>query len=116
MPILERMLEIIIPVFMIVSVGYFYARRYRPDMGVFNRIALEVCTPMLTYSALASRTFEIERYLPLLAGGALLIFGAGLLAWPLALPITLITVGGMSKWVDQEKTTLALSLEPPSTT
>ena len=65
MPILERMLEIIIPVFMIVSVGYFYARRYRPDMGVFNRIALEICTPMLTYSALASRTFEIERYLPL---------------------------------------------------
>lgn len=97
MPILERMLEIIIPVFMIVSVGYFYARRYRPDMGVFNRIALEVCTPMLTYSALASRTFEIERYLPLLTGGALLIFGAGLLAWPLALltrqsPRTLVPV------------------------
>ena len=97
MPILERLLEIIIPVFMIVSVGYFYARRYRPDMGMFNRIALEVCTPMLTYSALASRTFEIERYLPLLAGGALLIFGAGLLAWPLALlarqsPRTLVPV------------------------
>lgn len=85
MPIIERLLEIIIPVFLIVAVGYVYARRHRPDMTLFNRIALEVCTPMLTYSALASKTFEIERYLPVLAGGALLIFGAGLLAWPLAL-------------------------------
>ena len=97
MPVLERLLESIIPVFMIVAVGYAYGRRYRPDMTVFNRIALEVCTPMLTYSALASRNFEIERYLPLLAGGALLIMGAGLLAWPLALlsrqsPRTLVPV------------------------
>jgi predicted permease len=97
MPIIERLLEIIIPVFLIVAVGYFYARRHRPDMTLFNRIALEVCTPMLTYSALASKTFEIERYLPVLAGGALLIFGAGLLAWPLALlarqsPRTLVPV------------------------
>jgi predicted permease len=66
-------------------------------MTLFNRIALEVCTPMLTYSALASKSFEIERYLPVLAGGALLIFGAGLLAWPLALiakqsPRTLVPV------------------------
>lgn len=85
MPVLERLLEIIIPVFMIVTVGYAYGRRHRPDMTVFNRIALEVCTPMLTYAALASRNFEIERHLPLLVGGTLLIFGAGLLAWPLAL-------------------------------
>ncbi len=97
MPVLERLLEIIIPVFMIVAVGYAYGRRHRPEMTVFNRIALEVCTPMLTYSALASRNFEIERYLPLLAGGALLILGAGLLAWPLALlsrqsPRTLVPV------------------------
>ena len=84
MSVLQRLLEIILPVFMIVAVGYVYARRQRPDMSSFNRIALEVCTPMLTYSALASRSFEIERHLPLLAGGALLILGAGLLAWPLA--------------------------------
>ena len=92
MPIIERLLEIIIPVFLIVAVGYVYARRHRPDMTLFNRIALEVCTPMLTYSALASKTFEIERYLPVLAGGALLIFGAGLLGWPLAL---------LSRWFER---------------
>jgi predicted permease len=52
---------------------------------------------MLTYSALASRNFEIAQHAALLAGGALLIMGAGLLAWPLALlsrqsPRTLVPV------------------------
>jgi predicted permease len=52
---------------------------------------------MLTYSALASRNFEIAEHAALLAGGALLILGAGLLAWPLALfsrqsPRTLVPV------------------------
>ncbi len=97
MSILGRLVEVIAPVFFIVALGWAYARRHRPDMGVFNRIALDVCTPLLTYSALASRSFEIQAYAPLLAAGALTVLGAGLLAWPLALaarqsPRTLVPV------------------------
>ncbi len=97
MQLIARLLEIIIPVLLIVAVGYVYARRRRPDMTLFNRIALEVCTPLLTYSALASRQFDIAQHIPLLAGGTLIILGAGLLAWPLALlarqsPRTLVPV------------------------
>jgi hypothetical protein len=66
-------------------------------MTLFNRIALEVCTPLLTYSALASRQFDIAQHIPLLVGGTLIILGAGLVAWPLALaarqsPRTLVPV------------------------
>jgi predicted permease len=97
MTVAGRIIEIIVPVFFIVAVGFLYARRFRPDMTWFSRIALDVCTPMLTYSALASRNFEIAQHAALLAGGALLIMGAGLLAWPLALlsrqsPRTLVPV------------------------
>ena len=97
MTVVGRIIEIIVPVFFIVTVGFLYARRFRPDMTWFSRIALDVCTPMLTYSALASRNFEIAQHAALLAGGALLVMGAGLLAWPLALlsrqsPRTLVPV------------------------
>ncbi len=97
MTVVGRIIEIIVPVFFIVAVGFLYARRFRPDMTWFSRIALDVCTPMLTYSALASRNFEIAQHAALLAGGALLVMGAGLLAWPLALlsrqsPRTLVPV------------------------
>lgn len=84
MELLQRIAQVIIPVFLIVAIGYFYARRNAPDMTVFNRIALDVLAPVLVYSALAARDFRLTDHLPLLLGGALLILASGLLAWPLA--------------------------------
>ncbi len=97
MSVLSRLLEIVIPVFFIVGMGFAYARRHRPDMTVFNRIALDVFSPVLTYAALATRSFHLEEHTGLLIGGGLLILGSGLLAWPLALatrhsPRTLVPV------------------------
>ena len=84
MELLSRIADVIIPVFLIVAVGYGYARRKAPDMAVFNRIALDVLAPVLVYSALASKDFRITDHLPLLIGGTVLILGGGLLAWPVA--------------------------------
>lgn len=84
MELVSRISGVIIPVFLIVAIGYIYGRRHRPDMGVFNRIALDVLAPVLVYSALAARDFDIQQHLSLLVGGAVLILGGGLLAWPLA--------------------------------
>lgn len=84
MTVLHRLLEVIIPVCFVVGMGYAFARRRQPDMEVFNRIALDVCVPLLTYSALASRDFDLRGHLPLLAAGTLTVLGVGLLAWPLA--------------------------------
>ncbi|RJP65352.1 MAG: AEC family transporter [Comamonadaceae bacterium] len=81
---IARIADVIIPVFLIVAIGYGYARRRTLDMTVFNRIALDVLAPMLVYSALASKDFVIAEHLTLLVGGAVLILGGGLLAWPLA--------------------------------
>ncbi|MGS5086631.1 AEC family transporter [Hydrogenophaga sp. A37] len=84
MELLSRIADVIIPVFLIVAVGYGYARRKVPDMAAFNRIALDVLAPALVYSALASKDFRLADHVPLLIGGTVLILGSGLLAWPLA--------------------------------
>lgn len=97
MDLIARIADVIIPVFLIVAIGFAYARRQAPDMGTFNRIALDVLAPMLVYSALASRDFVIAEHLVLLVGGAVIILGGGLLAWALsrasgAQPRTLVPV------------------------
>jgi predicted permease len=84
MDLLSRIADIIIPVFLIVGIGYGYARRRNADLASFNRIALDVLVPLMVYSALASRDFAIGEHVPVLIGGTLLILGSGLLAWPLA--------------------------------
>ena len=84
MDLLARIGDVIIPVFLIVGIGYGYARRRPTDLSSFNRIALDVLAPLLVYSALASRDFALGDHVPLLIGGTALILGSGLLAWPLA--------------------------------
>ncbi|NWF48773.1 AEC family transporter [Hydrogenophaga sp. D2P1] len=84
MDLIARIADVIIPVFLIVAIGYGYARRQPPDLTVFNRIALDVLAPVLVYSALAAKDFRLADHVPLLIGGTVLILGGGLLAWPLA--------------------------------
>lgn len=84
MDLIARITDVIVPVFLIVAIGYGYARRRPTDMSSFNRIALDVLAPLLSYSALASRDFQIAQHLPLLSAGAALILGCGALAWLLA--------------------------------
>jgi malate permease and related proteins len=84
MELLARIAQVIIPVFLIVGIGYVYARRARPEMAGFNRIMLDVLSPLIVYTALAGREFRWQDQVPLLVGGALLILLTGLVAWVLS--------------------------------
>lgn len=84
MELLARIAQVIVPVFLIVGIGYAYARRARPDMAGFNRIVLDVLSPLLVYTALAGKEFHLAEHLPLLGAAALLILLAGVVAWLLA--------------------------------
>lgn len=84
MELLGRIAQVIVPVFLIVAIGFFYARRMRPEMGGFNRIVLDVLSPAIVYTALADRQFQWREHVPLLAAGALLILGTGVVAWVVA--------------------------------
>lgn len=84
MELLTRIGQVIIPVFLIVAVGFFYGRRNRPDLTAFNRIVLDVLAPLLVYSGLADRDFRLQEHGALLAAGALMILGCGAIGWLLA--------------------------------
>ena len=84
MELLARIAQVIVPVFLIVAIGYAYARRVHPDMTAFNRIVLDVLSPVIVYTALAGKEFRLQENLPLLAAGALLILLTGIVAWAVA--------------------------------
>ncbi len=81
---LERILGIILPVFLVVLVGYLYARRVKPDMTIVNRISMTILAPALIFSALASKDFDVGENLPLMLASVGVVLGSGLLAWPFA--------------------------------
>ena len=81
---LERILGIILPVFMIVLVGYLYGRRVKPDMTVVNRISMNVLAPALIFSALASKDFDVGANARLMLASVGVVLGSGVIAWPLA--------------------------------
>jgi predicted permease len=84
MDMLLRIAQVIVPVFLIVAVGFFYGRWRQPDLSTFNRIVLDVMTPVLVYTALAGKEFQLAQQAPLLLGGAALILATGAVAWVLA--------------------------------
>ena len=81
---IERILGIILPVFSIVLLGYFYARRVKPDMAVVNHISMNVLAPALVFAALASKDFDMGANRMLLIGSIAVVLGSGALAWPVA--------------------------------
>jgi malate permease and related proteins len=80
----ERLLDIILPVFLVIALGYFYARRTKPDMTWVNRINLNVLAPALIFSALASKEFDLAANRTLILGAIGVVAGSGLLALPFA--------------------------------
>lgn len=84
MELAARIAQVIVPVFLIVAIGFFYGRRTRPDLTSFNRIVLDVMAPALVYTALAAKDFRLGDHTVLLAGAAVLILGSGAAGWLLA--------------------------------
>ena len=78
-----RIVAVIFPVFAVVALGYWYGRVKNPDMKFANQLNMEIFVPALVFSALASKSFEIESYWLLAVGGAIVVLGPGLLAWPI---------------------------------
>jgi predicted permease len=79
-----RILGIILPVFVVILVGYLYARRFRPDMSQVNHLSMLILGPALIFSALASKAFDLGANVALIAGSVGVVLGSGLLAWPVA--------------------------------
>lgn len=88
MHLFERILGIILPVFIIIALGYFYARwrgeQVRSDITIVNRVSMEVLCPLLVFTALAAKDFDLIHNSTLILAGVLIALGSGLIAWPIA--------------------------------
>jgi predicted permease len=82
--LVERIAGIMVPVLLMIVVGWLYARRHAPDLSAVNRINMDVFAPALIFSALVSRDFSIVENRWLLAASALIVLGSGVLAWIVA--------------------------------
>ena len=59
--VFERILGIILPVFVIVLVGYFYARRVKPDMAAVNQISMTILAPALIFLGAGEQGLQHRR-------------------------------------------------------
>jgi malate permease and related proteins len=82
--VVERILQIILPVFAIVAAGWGYGRAARPNLATVNRMNVEVFTPALVLSALSRRSFDLAENGGLVLACLLVIAGAGLVGWAAA--------------------------------
>ena len=80
-----RIVAIIFPLFSIVALGYLYARfRRDTDMTSANRLNMDVFVPALIFDTLSASDYALADYLLLTMGGAVVVLGSGLIAWPVA--------------------------------
>jgi predicted permease len=79
-----RVANVLIPVFALVALGYFYGRRFSTDIRAANQLNMRIFVPALVFDSLTQKNFDIAAHPWLLLAGALVIFGSGLLSWPVA--------------------------------
>jgi predicted permease len=83
--LIYRIVAIIFPVFSIVAIGYLYARyRRETDMSSGNHINMDVFLPALIFDTLSASDYALSDYLYLTLGGAVVVLGSGIIAWPVA--------------------------------
>jgi predicted permease len=74
----ERIISVLFPLFAIVALGYVVGRKTKPDFTTANRLNVEIFTPALVFSALASKDVQALSYLPLALGAFIVVAGSGL--------------------------------------
>ncbi|ESQ13602.1 MAG: hypothetical protein N838_14560 [Thiohalocapsa sp. PB-PSB1] len=86
-PLANQIINIVLPVYGIVLVGFLYARRHAPDLSAANRLNLDVFTPALLFDVLSAKDFRLTEYLDLAFAGSLILLGSGLIAWAASRPL-----------------------------
>lgn len=53
-----KITEITLPTFLIALVGFFYSRRFKPDLGGANKLVVDIALPVLIFVSLAAKSFD----------------------------------------------------------
>lgn len=76
-----RIFEITFPIFTIVLAGLFYARKYKPDMTLPNRLNMDVFIPCLLFSVIYERAGVSGLFGNLALAVALVVLLSGIVAF-----------------------------------
>lgn len=79
-----HVLQILFPVFILILLGYFYGRRYKPELTHANQLNMRLLVPALVFSSLTKADFAATNLFNLLLAALIVVLGSGLLAWPIA--------------------------------
>ena len=83
--VFERVLATVIPVFLIALVGFAYARhKANVSIDAMNVIMLDILAPLLVFTSLADKGFDLYAQRWVIVGGVLVVIGSGLVAYPIA--------------------------------
>lgn len=78
---IQQIITIVSPLFIIAAVGYFYGSRVRPEMRITNQLIMDVFVPALIFHVMIQDDFYPSQYINLMGAGALLMFGSGVIAF-----------------------------------
>jgi predicted permease len=79
----ERIFATLFPMLVIVLAGYLYALKKPTNMAVVNHLNIDIFIPVLIFSVLASKSFELNALKDLALASAIVILGSGILLLPL---------------------------------
>ena len=80
--LLERIFLTVFPLVAIVTVGFFYARKYKIDMATANQVNIDIFVPALIFSVLSAESFDLVQFQDLAIGAAVIVIGSGILLFP----------------------------------
>lgn len=75
-------LQTVLPIFLIVALGYLYGRRHHTEIDTANRLNMDIFIPALIFSALSAQEFALADYWQLALAGTLVVLGSGVLVLP----------------------------------
>ncbi|WP_420600256.1 AEC family transporter [Neptuniibacter sp.] len=81
--LVERIFLTVFPLVAIVTVGFLYASKFKPDMSVANQLNIDVFTPALIFAVLSAESFDLTQYQGLAIGAIAIVLGSGLLLLPI---------------------------------
>ncbi|MAF16941.1 MAG: transporter [Marinomonas sp.] len=81
---LQQLINILLPVFIVVLCGFIYSKVSPTDMSVANKLNMNLFVPVLIFSVMASKDFQILNYLGVLAAGVFIVLFSGVVALPVA--------------------------------
>ncbi|MCP4008606.1 MAG: AEC family transporter, partial [Proteobacteria bacterium] len=64
-----RVADVLVPVFALVALGYFYARRFSADIRIANELNMRLFVPALVFDSLTQKNFDIATHPWLLLAG-----------------------------------------------